>query len=551
MPRKKKTEQEKLLAEAKKLLKKKIKKKAKLTPEKKEELMTRVDHAMMMLSIPLHDVESLVEINDEIEEFAPAAWMFNKKTGQCKIWLTSESAGKPYYVICHLLRHEMLHHLGVSNKNYASLDMKKMEAQLALDVGIEWTLYKTYPINTSLAHKEILTPHHKKKEVQTALEKKFQESPFILKCCPGYFIDPQPLKKHIDQHVIRQAKGFLVANNYVHHSFWGTVWETSKPPNILSVYLYLLANQEGGQGDGKGGQNGKGVLQLEADKELQDLLEQLMGEGSGQEFGDWIMRKEVETEQRKEDENSPMSVAEKTVSDSVKNTARGGGWSHALPDFIDYTQVEPRDAANIQSIEEFISKRTVENALGRAAGKMRDSLIPSEEMGFYPIKPTSETLTHIALGITDLTSIYYNEIPDWDVPALDFYVDVSGSMAGMEGHVVSLVNSLRAYIPGKFYAFGTYVVETNVDDFGSGKKVPAGGGTNYDAIIEHTLGNKKDAICIITDGESQISDNNLKNFKASKKRMFVVYLSEYDRNISTPSLAEVAEDQITINIKGN
>jgi uncharacterized protein with von Willebrand factor type A (vWA) domain len=119
-------------------------------------------------------------------------------------------------------------------------------------------------------------------------------------------------------------------------------------------------------------------------------------------------------------------------------------------------------------------------------------------------------------------------------------------MIGHNPIVAGFVAALKE-VPLRIRVFDTRVREIDADALAKGN-IQGGGGTDFDAPIRDLCDDRElEAAVLFTDGEAEVTGPVAKKLRASKKRLYVVYLLEEKRTAPPPgSLQRVAKDAIVV-----
>lgn len=141
----------------------------------------------------------------------------------------------------------------------------------------------------------------------------------------------------------------------------------------------------------------------------------------------------------------------------------------------------------------------------------------------------------VPLSITrkDLFSLAGGVIPvvwerRWGVerPYIDLYIDVSGSMNHYYGYIPYIYDALRA-VRGRVFQFSTRVVEVDPDDL----FLHTTGGTRFDAVAQHLLGERTRAAIIVSDGHGILGSRYVDALQSQLETLVYIKVQENrDRN---------------------
>ena len=264
-------------------------------------------------------------------------------------------------------------------------------------------------------------------------------------------------------------------------------------------------------------------------------------------------------------ETDPLEEFFQEKADEAKQAGKGQSkinFAFAPPPEIDSYEVEAR-------IRERIFEQTVDEIGDIVAGTLQDNSARQP----YVTRPTRTTLTHMACGVTDYLPVYFNEVPGQGRPKVGCYVDVSGSMDRHMRLVHSIMCRIGEFMPSMSFVFSDYVMP--LPTLAWNDVVPLGGGTSFRSVFQHVclpcetkqkwieewidknsvnqcgyghnstlkrhiagyiqeIGVQADflnedfpVIFLITDGEDNVPENLIQQFKASGKKLVVLLLTEH------------------------
>jgi hypothetical protein len=116
----------------------------------------------------------------------------------------------------------------------------------------------------------------------------------------------------------------------------------------------------------------------------------------------------------------------------------------------------------------------------------------------------------------------------WGVerPDIDLYIDVSGSMGHYYGYIPYIYDALRG-VRGRVFQFSTKVVEVDPDDL----FLHTTGGTRFDAVAQHLLGEGTRAAIILSDGHGILAHRYVDQLQAQLETLVYIKVQENrDRN---------------------
>lgn len=177
------------------------------------------------------------------------------------------------------------------------------------------------------------------------------------------------------------------------------------------------------------------------------------------------------------------------------------------------------------AVEAFVRSMRIRTTTSTVAKLLSSHFAGPSRLQAYPMIPSRIGLVYLSLGISQATGLFWNRTNDstGERLALGVYVDVSGSMVKNFPLVVSIVRSLVAYVVS-FFVFDSTVREVDVDALSAGSII-GGGGTSFDAVLEHFVAHPQLAgAMLITDGEAGVSDHVGDVLRRSGRPLFVIYL---------------------------
>ena len=184
-------------------------------------------------------------------------------------------------------------------------------------------------------------------------------------------------------------------------------------------------------------------------------------------------------------------------------------------------------AIGTDAVEAFITSIRVRTVVDAAVRPLTEHLSPYSRIQPYSLFPSRLGLVYRAMGLTDVSHLYWNRSiqPLGARMAIGIYVDISGSMVPYFPLVASLVGAIKEY-PLRLRGFDHQLHELNVNDFSSGK-IEGGGGTDFDVpLTDFTDASEILAGLLITDGDANVSREVGAHLRRSGKPLHVIYLRE-------------------------
>ena len=118
------------------------------------------------------------------------------------------------------------------------------------------------------------------------------------------------------------------------------------------------------------------------------------------------------------------------------------------------------------------------------------------------------------------------------------YLDVSGSVIDELPFLYGLLSAIKDELASdRVFLFSTQVEEVTVEEVIKGRVV-SDIGTDYNCVVEHARNNRARRILVVTDGYSEISDENHRWLKSAGVSVFVVMVGDDYRESPLVSMAE-------------
>lgn len=236
-------------------------------------------------------------------------------------------------------------------------------------------------------------------------------------------------------------------------------------------------------------------------------------------------------------------LAKAVAGQTNRRLPRGSDLGQALGDY----SVIPVSIGSTD-VEAFLEKMRFRKIVDETAKKVLAPLAREVRKQPYPTFLTRLGLVYEMCGISESIGMYINR----DVAsigarmAIGIYMDVSGSMLAHFPVVAGFVDALKE-APLVVRVFDTAVRTVDVDALAKGN-IQGGGGTDFDAPLRDLLDDRNiEAGVLFTDGEADVSREVMRAFRASRKRLFVVYLLDERRPTPPPgALHRLAKDTIVV-----
>lgn len=236
-------------------------------------------------------------------------------------------------------------------------------------------------------------------------------------------------------------------------------------------------------------------------------------------------------------------LARAVAGQTNKRLPRGSDLGQALGDY----SVIPVPIGST-NVEAFLEKMRFRRIVDQTAKKVLAPLAREIRVQPYPTFLTRLGLVYELCGVSDAFGLYWNrEVANSGARmAIGIYMDVSGSMIGHFPIVSGFVDALKE-VPLSVRVFDTQVRRVDIEALAKGD-IQGGGGTDFDAPIRDLLDDRSiEAAVLFTDGEANVTPNVARMLRASKKRLYVVYLLDERRTTPPPGpLTRLAKDSIVV-----
>lgn len=185
----------------------------------------------------------------------------------------------------------------------------------------------------------------------------------------------------------------------------------------------------------------------------------------------------------------------------------------------------------MNEVKKFLNRIMATKIASKVLSELKSEDKYTDKFRPYPLFPTRKGMIYLLSGISQIMSLYHNRITDinYSKLALGIYIDMSGSMQDYFPILPIFVKHLKSY-PLKIKGFTNILYDLNIDEIMKGT-IKGGGGTDFNPIFEDLLTDKVlHAGLIITDGEADISPENIKRFKASEKKLYQILFSDKSKD---------------------
>ena len=494
--------------------------------------------AAMGLGLNYNDIPDMIEMTNEVQV---AAWGINKETKKSIIFVNPKIAKFPIKQIQLILRHEVLHYAGY--RDLGILGNKDLE-NIVLDIAINRILSFPYPDAMKKLCKRVYPPESKNT---------------ILALAQAH------LQEDADFGKIKMKENAKILGLY--HE----IWDKDEVPSPLSLYYRLFkedineAKSPFGEGDDEKNKD---------DKEKENSQDNSNSKKPGKEKGkpkhkpkskQKIVFHEIPTEM--DTEETKDKVKDKHLLKEAKNqidkmkydchNMRGisyadsrkasEAFSNATSELFNKILVEAENGIDAKEVSRFIESLNLQKEMTDAIDPLIREASSSSLRQLYPLKLSRLGIIYAACGISDIIPLYYNQTPENQRLSVAIYVDTSPSMNEFKENEVWLIDKLKESFPTNIFVFSGSVEKISTKDFALGK-YPQGYSTSFDAVIEHFLEQKDDFALVFSDGCSYVNEENKNKFRISKKKLYSIYFSNWNKNV-TSDLDSIASSSISLVIE--
>lgn len=171
-------------------------------------------------------------------------------------------------------------------------------------------------------------------------------------------------------------------------------------------------------------------------------------------------------------------------------------------------------------------------------GILSDQATEKAYQGYSVEIPTSISRKNLlSLSLGDCP-ILWDKAFELKAPAIDLYMDVSGSMNVYYGWIPYIYDALRG-IRGRIFQFSTQVFEADPED----RFLHTTGGTDFNDVAEHILANETKFLILVSDGCGRLDKANLEAL--ARQLEGLIYLKVIEN--SHRNWEEVASQTILLN----
>jgi len=499
----------------------------------------KIMKAALELGLNYNDIPDMIEMTDS-PEVPIAAWGFDKETKKSTIYVNPKIAKYPIKQIQLVLRHEVLHYAGY--KELGILGNKNLE-NIVLDIAINRILSFPYPNDMEKLCKRVYPPESKKTILALAQAHLQEDSDF----------------RGI-QAVSKKTKEEMKIFELYHE-----IWDKDEVPSPLSLYYRLFQGNknkikspwgEGSDGkkkddkDKKDSQKTSGSSSPDKGKSKSKqkiTFRELPIETDEEEIKNKIKDKPLLEEAKNQIgtmKNDCANVRGRTYQESRKAIE---SFSNATSELFNEILVQAEDGIDDKVVGRFIESLNLRREMTDAIDPLIQEASSSSLRQLYPLKLSRLGIIYAACGISDIIPLYYNQMPENQRLSVAIYIDTSPSMDEFKENEVWLIDKLKESFPTNIFVFSGSVEKVSTKDFALGK-YPQGYSTSFDAVVEHFLKEKDDFALVFSDGCSNITNENKKKFRVSRKKLYSIYFSNWNKKVVS-DLDSISSSSISLVIK--
>lgn len=215
----------------------------------------------------------------------------------------------------------------------------------------------------------------------------------------------------------------------------------------------------------------------------------------------------------------------------------GGGFSNQMSKFFSKLDLVPQKTRT-EEVEEWLAGIRSPEETNETEARLMKALRPEPRVEIIPATLSPTGYLMFAIGVSEATGMWWNEIPKESRPPVRIYVDTSPSMGAYAQKTVHIMAAIEDAIPAQVYAFAGDVVECETSKFADGEYYQ-GSSTSFDAVIQDAIVHDENLIVVFTDGYSSVTPFNKLKFRQTGKALYVVFCG----NKADPNdLRELAAD---------
>lgn len=425
--------------------------------------MRNLSRALIGMGLTYLDCLEILEYEEDCET---AYWSFNPKTKKEKIVVGPDLAVLPIDLIQIVLRHEVLHKVTYNSfsQRFSNLEL----ANIVFDTCINQLIFQSFPEEMKQLASIIYSVETQK----------------TLLCLPNPNANPELIPEELRSiwRFIWRKNEFGAFNYISSTSLYYKLEEAYKNIKLPSSNSNILSCG--------GGCKNPNIQSFPVNK-----------------YDDF--------------ERSNQSTFDKTANSCFKGLNPNG----VLSELAEHSIV-PLDL-NLNGLRQFLNRIMAAKIASKVLNDLEDKSKNTEKFLPYPFFPTRRGLIYLLSGISYTMGMYHNRY--FDITnvrlALGIYLDLSGSMEEYFPYIPIIVDHLKAY-PLKMNGFSDRVYSLDIQDISQGK-IKGGGGTDFNPVFDDFLSDSTlHAGLIITDGEANISDENIKKFKNSGKKLYQIIFGD-------------------------
>ena len=433
--------------------------------------MGRLTKALISMGLTYLDCMDILEYEEDCES---AYWSYDPVTKKEKIVVGSDLVSLPLPQIQMALRHEVLHR--TTFNGFAERFEDSQLANIVFDTCINRMLYISFP--------------DEMKDLASSI----------------YSLDTHSTLLCLANPI---ASKELIPNEL--KSLWSSIWEKNEFGNynyFTSTSLYY-----------------KLEISFESLKKYTPEKNNSEGRILSCRGGCGNDHKDKNSSSRDKEENR----SNNDTFNKLANSAFGGLNPGYGEEIFEHSVVPIEVGMN--DIKKFLNRIMAAKIASKVLSELKSEDKYTDKFRPYPLFPTRKGMVYLLSGISGMMSLYHNRISDinYSKLALGIYIDLSGSMEEYFPILPIFVKHLKSY-PLKIKGFTNDLYDLNIDDIMKGN-IQGGGGTDFNPIFDDLLSDRDlHAGLIITDGEADITSENIKRFRASEKKLYQILFSDKSKD---------------------
>lgn len=446
----------------------------------REEALGRLTRAVISMGLTYLDCIEILEYEEDCES---AYWSFDPKTKKEKIVLGLDFVSLPPAQIQMALRHEVLHR--TTYNGFAQRFHNAQLANIVFDICINRMLYISFP--------------DEMKELARRVYSIDTNSNILCLANPN-------------------ARLELIPEEF--KNLWIFIWEKNEFGNYnyftsTSLYYKLEMSYEN-------------IKEYIPDKDSSGgrILSCRGGCGGVDHKND---KSKIRNDESPSGEDYNTNRSNNEIFNKLGNCAFEGLNPGFSEDIFEHSVVPIEIGVN--EVKKFLNRIMAAKIASKVLNELQSEDRYTDKFRPYPLYPTRKGMIYLLSGISRVMSLYHNRITDinYSKLALGIYIDMSGSMEDYFPILPIFVKHLKTY-PLKIKGFTNFLYDLQIDDIMKGT-IKGGGGTDFNPIFEDLLTDKElHAGLIITDGNADVTNENINKFRASEKKLYQILFSDISKD---------------------